>query len=172
MIKGKNFSVCPITTHLDLKNVSKKIKKKVIINKIKVIQKSFYKMFKKKPIIGVLGLNPHNAEFRSNSEEVKEIIPAINKLKKNGFNINGPFVSDTIFIKNYKYFDVIVGMYHDQVLAPFKSIYKFNAINLTLGLKYLRVSPDHGVANELINKKKANPRSLIECIKFINKFGK
>ena len=63
-------------------------------------------------------------------------------------------------------------MYHDQVLAPFKSIYKFNAINLTLGLKYLRVSPDHGVANELINKKKANPRSLIECIKFINKFGK
>ena len=71
MIKGKKFSDCPITPHLDLKNVSKKIKKKFIINKIKTIQKSFYKMFKKKPIIGVLGLNPHNAEFRSNSEEVK-----------------------------------------------------------------------------------------------------
>ena len=62
-------------------------------------------------------------------------------------------------------------MYHDQVLIPFKSIFKFNAINLTLGLKYLRASPDHGVASELIKKNKANALGLIECIKFINKFG-
>jgi 4-hydroxythreonine-4-phosphate dehydrogenase len=61
-------------------------------------------------------------------------------------------------------------MYHDQVLAPFKSIFKFNAINLTLGLKYLRASPDHGVAQNLIGKNKANPTSLIECINFFNKF--
>ena len=57
-------------------------------------------------------------------------------------------------------------MYHDQVLAPFKSIFKFNAINLTLGLKYLRLSPDHGVAKSLIKKNKADPSSLIECIQF------
>ena len=62
-------------------------------------------------------------------------------------------------------------MYHDQVLAPFKTLYKFNAINLTLGLKYLRVSPDHGVATNLIGKNKANYSSLYECIKFCNKFG-
>ena len=62
-------------------------------------------------------------------------------------------------------------MYHDQVLAPFKSIYKFDAINITLGLKYLRVSPDHGVAKDIIKKNKANSLSLLECIKFINKFG-
>jgi 4-hydroxythreonine-4-phosphate dehydrogenase len=62
-------------------------------------------------------------------------------------------------------------MYHDQVLTPFKTIYKFDAINITLGLNYLRVSPDHGVALDLIKKNKANSLSLLNCIKFINKFG-
>ena len=63
-------------------------------------------------------------------------------------------------------------MYHDQVLSPFKTIYKFDAINVTLGLKYLRVSPDHGTAFNLIGKNKANSLSLLKCINFINKFGK
>ena len=79
-------------------------------------------------------------------------------------------MADTIFINDYKKFDIIVGMYHDQVLAPFKALFKFNAINLTLGLKYLRVSPDHGTAKKF-NKKKKLIISLIKCIKFINKFG-
>ena len=72
----------------------------------------------------------------------------------------------------FKKYDVIIGMYHDQVLAPFKALYKFDAINITLGLKYLRVSPDHGIASDLICKKKANPNSLINCIKFIEKYAK
>ena len=63
-------------------------------------------------------------------------------------------------------------MYHDQILTPFKAIFKFNAINVTLGLKYLRASPDHGTASNLIGKKKAKAESLLECINFINKFGK
>ena len=78
-------------------------------------------------------------------------------------------VADTLFIKDFKNYDVIVGMFHDQVLTPFKSIFKYNAINITLGLNYLRVSPDHGVAVDLIGKNKANPQSLIECINFLNK---
>ena len=172
MIKSKKFSVCPITTHINLKNVSKSIKKNLLILKINTIQKYYKKLFLKKPKIGVLGLNPHNAELRKDSEEVKQIIPAIKKLKQLGLKISGPLVSDTIFIKDFKNYDVIVGMYHDQVLAPFKSIFNFDAINLTLGLKYLRVSPDHGVAYNLIKKNKANPSSLLECIKFINKIGK
>ena len=93
-------------------------------------------------------------------------------LKKNGVLIKGPLVSDTIFIQDYKNFDVIVGMYHDQVLGPFKSIFKFDAINITLGLKYLRVSPDHGTAKSLIKQNKANPSSLIHSINFIDKYGK
>ena len=171
LIKSKNLSVSPITTHLDLKDVSKNIKSKLIIIKVKTIHNFFMKLFKKKPIIGVLGLNPHNAEFRTGSKEVVEIIPAIRKLKKLGCNIKGPLVADTTFIKEYNKYDVIVGMYHDQVLTPFKTIYKFDAINITLGLSYLRASPDHGVALDLIKKNKANSLSLLNCIKFINKFG-
>ena len=115
-------------------------------------------------------MNPHNAELRKNSEEVKEIIPAVKVLKKKNINLEGPLVADTLFISEYKKYDVIVGMFHDQVLNPFKTIFKFNAINITLGLNYLRVSPDHGTATKLIGKNKANPLSLISCIKFLNKF--
>ena len=172
LITNNNFSVSPITTHLELKNVSKKIKKNIIILKIQTIQKNYFKIFKRKPKIGILGLNPHNAELNNKSEEVKQIIPAINMLKKKGINIKGPLVADTVFIQDYKRFDIIVGMYHDQVLAPFKSIFKFDAINLTMGLNYLRVSPDHGVAKDIIEKNRANPLSLLKCIKFIKKFGK
>tara|TARA_B100001057_G_scaffold85044_1_gene80861 strand:- start:107 stop:1072 length:966 start_codon:yes stop_codon:yes gene_type:complete len=171
LIKNNNLSVSPITTHIDLKDVHKNINSKKIILKIKTINKYFIKLFKKKPKIGILGLNPHNAELRKGSTEVTEIIPAINKLKKLKFKIDGPIVADTIFIKNFKKYDVIVGMYHDQVLSPFKSIFKFNGINLTLGLKYLRVSPDHGVAKDLIKKKQANYNSLYDCINFLYKFG-
>ncbi len=171
LIKSNTLSVSPITTHLDIKEISKKINKVRIQNKIKTIVKWYKRSLKINPKIAILGLNPHNAELRKNSEEKKIIIPTISKLKKLKFNIWGPFVADTLFIKDYAKYDVIIGMYHDQVLAPFKALFKFKAINITLGLKYLRASPDHGIAVDLIGKNKASPLSMIECIKFINKFG-
>ncbi len=171
LIRNNELAVSPITTHNNLKDVSRILNKKMIITKIKSINYNYQKIFLKKPKIAILGLNPHNAELRKNSEEKKFIIPAIKHLKKKNIKVYGPFVSDTIFIDDYKKFDVIVGMYHDQVLAPFKALYKFDAINLTLGLKYLRLSPDHGVAKNLIGKNKADPTSLKECIKFLNRFG-
>ena len=119
-----------------------------------------------------MGLNPHNAEMRKNSEEKKIIIPAILRLKRLNIKVHGPLVADTLFIQDYKKFDVIVGMYHDQVITPFKTIFKFDAINITLGLKYLRVSPDHGTAANLIGKNKSNCASFVKCIEFVNKFGK
>lgn len=172
LIKSNSLTVCPITTHIDIKDISKKLKQNLIINKIKTINKWYKKNEKKIPKIGILGLNPHNAELRKNSEEIRHIIPSIRKLRKLKININGPLVSDSMFIEKYKNYDVIVGMYHDQVLIPVKTICKYEAINVTLGLNYLRVSPDHGVASNIINKNKANPKSLINCIKFVNKFGK
>ncbi len=168
LIYNKRFSVLPITTHIHLKNVPKKISKRLIIKKLITLKKNYRKFVKKAPKIGILGLNPHNAEFDRNSEEKKVIIPAISKLKQIGFKIQGPLPADTTFISNYKNYDVLVGMYHDQVLTPFKSIFNFDAINITLGLKYLRVSPDHGPAIDLIKKKKANYLSLYRCIQFIN----
>ena len=168
MIYNKNLSVSPITTHLNLRNVAKKIKKKLIIQKLKTITNWYKKKFKKKAKIAILGLNPHNGELKKEIEEKKIIIPAIKKLKKLGMNVRGPEVADTIFMNNYKSYNVIVGMYHDQVLAPFKTLYKFDAINLTIGLKYPRVSPDHGVAKNLVLKKKSNPLSFIRCIEYLN----
>ena len=172
LIRNDKLSVCPITTHIDIKEIKRRINKKVISEKIKTINKWFLKSYKKKPKIGVLGLNPHNAEYRKDSEEKKIIIPTILALKKKGYKIEGPLVADTLFIYDYRNYDVIVGMYHDQVIAPFKTLFKFNAINTTLGLEYLRVSPDHGTAKDLIGKNKANAESLISAIKFVNKFGK
>ena len=154
LISNNKLAVCPITTHIDIKDVSRKIKKKIIINKIITINKWFQTKYKKKIKVGVLGLNPHNAELRKNSEEIKNIIPAINSLKKKGVSVDGPLVADTVFIKDYKKYHVLVGMFHDQVLTPFKTLFKFDAVNITLGLKYIRVSPDHGIAKNLIFKKK------------------
>ena len=142
----------------------------MIENKVKTANTWYKKTYRKSPKIAMLGLNPHNAELRNNSEEIKEIFPAVKHLISKGIKINGPLVSDTIFINDYKKYDVIVGMYHDQVLAPFKTLYKFNAINITLGLSYLRVTPDHGTAVDLILKNKANPESLERCVKYLKKF--
>ena len=169
MIHNRQFSVCPITTHINIKDINKKINSKLIFKKISTLNKYYKKLFKKKPKIGVLGLNPHNGELRNNSEEKLKIIPAIMKLKNKGFNITGPLVTDTVFVNLYKKYDVLIGMYHDQVLAPFKAIFHFKAINVTLGLNYIRVSPDHGPALNLLGKNKANYISLMECIKFINR---
>ncbi len=172
LIRNKKLSVIPITTHIDVKQISRKISLIKIINKVKTAEFWFKYHFNRKPKIGILGLNPHNAELRKGSEENKIIIPAIKKLKILKIKIKGPLVADTLFINDYKNFDIIIGMYHDQILTPFKAIFKFNAINVTLGLKYLRASPDHGTASNLIGKKKAKAESLLECINFINKFGK
>ena len=170
LIHNKKLSVVPLTTHINVNKVSKKLDTNLIIKKMNTLQKQFIKLFKKRPKIGILGLNPHNAELTQNSEEVKIIIPAVSRLKKKGFHINGPLSADTLFIDNYKKYDVVVGMYHDQVLAPFKALFKFDGINITLGLNYLRVSPDHGPARDLIKKNQANYLSLLSSIKFFNNF--
>ena len=169
LIKNSQLAVSPLTTHLNLIQVSKQIKKDLITKKVITINDWYRSKLRKKPKIAILGLNPHNAEFRKNSEEIKIIIPAIKILKKKGINLTGPLVADTIFINDYQKYDVIVGMYHDQVLAPFKGLYKYDAINITLGLRYLRLSPDHGTAFNLIKKNKASPLSLIRCLQFIKK---
>ena len=169
LIYNKELAVSPITTHIPINIVSKKLNKNMIINKVKIIN-YFYKTFlKKKPNIGILGLNPHNFSPSKNSEEKKIIIPAIKSIKKLKIKVIGPISPDTSFMQYKKIkLDVLVGMYHDQVLLPFKSLFNYNAINVTLGLPYFRVSPDHGVGENIIGKNKANPKSLVESIKFFN----
>ena len=145
IIHNKNLSVCPLTTHLPIKYVNKKINKLEIISKVKLISNFWKKQFGKKVKIGVSGLNPHCESIDSFNEDKIIILPAIKKLRKLKYNIEGPLAADTIFLKdNRKKFDVIIGMYHDQVLTPIKTLFEYDAINITIGLPFLRISPDHG----------------------------
>lgn len=169
LIYNQRLSVCPITTHLPVSQISKKINRKLIREKI-IIVNDFYKKFLGiKPKIAVTGLNPHCESVLNFNEDEKIILPTIKSLKKK-INVQGPFPADTIFLSNNrKKFDVIVGMYHDQVLGPIKTLFEYNAINITLGLPFLRITPDHGPNEKMIGKNKSNPISLIKAIKFLDK---
>lgn len=169
LIYNNKLSVAPITTHIPLKQVSSKIKKSMIVKKVKIINNFYEKIFNRKPNFAILGLNPHNFSPSKKSEEKKIIYKAIESLSRLKIKVSGPISTDSSFMifKKYK-FNVIIGMYHDQVLTPFKALYNYNAINITLGLPYIRISPDHGVAENIVGKRIANPKSLIESIKFFN----
>ena len=169
LIYNKNLSVSPITTHLPIKLISKNIKKKVIISKIKLLCNFYKNHLKKTPNIAVTGLNPHCESILKFNEDTKIVNTSVKILQKKGFKISGPYSADTLFIKNNrKKYDVIVGMYHDQVLTPIKTIYEYDAINITLGLPFIRISPDHGPNENMIGKNSSNPLSLIRALEFLD----
>ena len=170
LIYNKQLSVCPVTTHLPLKNVSRSINRNIIQDKINLVNDFYLKYLKLKPRIAVTGLNPHCESILKFNEDEKIIKPAIITMKKRNINVKGPFPADTIFSsKNRKLFDVVIGMYHDQVLAPIKALYEFDAINITMGLPFLRATPDHGPNKEMAGKNKSNPTSLIRALEFLDK---
>ena len=169
LIYNKKLSVCPITTHLPIKLVTKQISKKIITNKVFLINNFYKKNFGFKPKISILGLNPHCESVHKYNEDEKIIKPTIENLKKK-YNISGPFAADTMFLKeNRKKINVVVGMYHDQVLTPLKTLYEYDAINITLGLPFIRISPDHGPNEKMLGMNKSNPTSLLRSIQFLDK---
>jgi len=170
LIFNKKLSVSPLTTHLALKDVHKEITKQKIYKQVRLINSFYKKKFNKIPSIAITGLNPHCESNFQNSEEDKIIIPAIKKLRLKNTKINGPFSADTIFTKLLlKKYDVIIGMYHDQVLSPMKALFNFDAINITLGLPFTRFSPDHGPNYSMLGKNLSDPKSLIQALKFLDK---
>ena len=169
IIYNKKLSVCPLTTHLPIKYVSKRINKLELIKKVRLVDKFWKIKFNKKIKIGVTGLNPHCESIDSFNEDKSIIYPTIKKLKKLKYDIQGPLAADTIFLKNNrKKFDLIIGMYHDQVLAPIKTLFEYEAINITIGLPFIRVSPDHGPNESMLGKNKSNHLSLHNSIKFLD----
>ncbi len=168
LIYNKKLSVSPITTHLPIQDIKKNISSKKIIQNILTINSFFKKKLNKKAKFAITGLNPHCETNKKFSEENKIILPAIKKIKKFNINIDGPFPADTLFLKkNIKKYNVVIGMYHDQVLTPIKTLFEFKAINITLGLPFIRITPDHGPNNSMLGKNKSNPISLIETFKFL-----
>ena len=152
--------------HVPIKNIPKLITKKRVKSNVKIVHQTLVNDFKvKKPKIALLGLNPHAGENgRIGNEEKKIITPAINELRDLG--IKGPYVPDAFFAnKLYKNFDMVIGMYHDQVLIPFKML-NFNlGVNYTAGLPIVRTSPDHGTAFDIAGKNIADYSSIIEAFK-------
>ena len=120
---------------MPLKLISNKINRKIIKEKIVLINNFYKKIIGFKPKIAVTGLNPHCESILKFNEDIRIIYPVIKSLKKKGFSISGPFPADTIFLKqNRVKYNVILGMYHDQVLSPLKALMEYDAINITLGL--------------------------------------
>ena len=170
LIFNDKLSVSPVTTHLALKDVHKHISKEKIKSHIRLISQFYKKRFKKNPRIAITGLNPHCESNFNDCEEDAIISPTIKYLKNKKFRVEGPFPADTIFMQKYlKKFDVIVGMYHDQVLSPMKALFGFDAINITLGLPFVRISPDHGPNSSMLGKNLSDPKSLMEALKFLDK---
>ncbi|CAN1607667.1 PdxA Pyridoxal phosphate biosynthesis protein [Candidatus Pelagibacterales bacterium] len=173
LLFNENFSVLPLTTHIPLKKVYKEISYKKIEKACKNLNNFYLKTIKRKKFkIGILGLNPHNGENGYiGNEEKKIIIPAINKLKKN-YPIIGPLSPDTSFLQREKLkIDVLIGHYHDQILTTFKTKFDFDAINITIGLPFIRISPDHGIGTGIIGKGIANPTSFKKAVKFFSKYN-
>lgn len=169
LIYNKKFSVSPVTTHLPIKYVSKHLNQRKIINNVKEIDFFYRKKLNHKPKFAILGLNPHCESIENHSEEERIITPAIKFLKRKKLDVEGPFSADTFFIKkNLNKFNVVIGMYHDQVIAPFKTLYNFDAINITLGLPFIRVSPDHGPNIPMFDKNKSDASSVFCAINFFN----
>lgn len=170
LIYNQELSVSPATTHLPIKEVHKHLSVNKLLMQIDLIKKFYKKKIKKDCSIAITGLNPHCESNYKDSEEKNIIIPAIKIAKRKYQKIYGPLSADSLFmINNRNKFNVIIGMYHDQVLGPIKSIYNFKAINITLGLPFIRISPDHGPNSVMQGKNKSDPSSLIEAIKFLDK---
>ena len=168
LLHSPDLNVVPLTTHVPIKDISKYITKKLLIEKIEVLSLELEKYFKiKNPKIYVSGLNPHSGDNGFiGKEEIDNIIPAITYLKEKGINVFGPISADTMFEKNFrKKFDVAVCMFHDQALIPIKTLYFNKVVNITLGLDFLRTSPDHGTALDIAGLNLANPTSMMGAIK-------
>ena len=156
------------TTHLPLNKVSEAITKESLEEILVILNQDMKKYFAlKQPHILICGLNPHAGENGYlGMEEIETITPVINKLKKKGFNLEGPLPADTLFTEPYlKKADAVLAMYHDQGLPVLKHVGFGEAVNITLGLPFIRTSVDHGTAFDLAGTGKANSGSLNAAIK-------
>lgn len=167
MVGGK-LRVAFVTTHVALKDVPRLITTEDIFKTIIISNDNLKKYFNlNKPRIAVCGLNPHAGEEGIfGDEERKIIIPAIEKARKKGTRCDGPVSADTVFYRVLKgAYDLVVALYHDQGAIPLKLHAFETGVNITLGIPFIRTSPDHGTAYDIAGKGIANPHSMIEAIK-------
>lgn len=163
LMYSEAIRVVPFTTHIPLREVPQRVKKEELVGKIKLVVREYGKLFGKELSIGVLGLNPHAGDQGViGTEDVEEILPAVEELKAQGYRVEGPLSPDSAFLKEG--FDLFLAMYHDQGLIPFKLLSKGEGVNITLGLPFVRTSPAHGTAYEIAWKGIADERSALRAL--------
>ncbi|MBI4352936.1 MAG: 4-hydroxythreonine-4-phosphate dehydrogenase PdxA [Candidatus Omnitrophica bacterium] len=169
MLVGGKLKAALVTRHIALKDVSKFISKKRVEEAILLTAEELKRSFGiRRPRIVVCGLNPHAGEEGNfGREEIEEIIPAVRSAgRKTDAEIIGPLSPDALFHDAYKgFYDAEICMYHDQGLIPLKMIARGSAVNVTLGLPFVRTSPDHGTAYDIAGQGKADPGSMLEAMK-------
>lgn len=164
---AENLRVALVTTHLPVSRVAKAFNKDDIVDKLRIFNRSLQQDFNiQKPRIAVLGLNPHCGDNGLLGNEEKEIIePAIQEANDNQILCFGPYAADGFFGNaQYRRFDGVLAMYHDQGLAPFKAIAMGNGVNVTVGLPYVRTSPDHGTGYDIAGQGVASEKSMRQAI--------
>jgi len=174
MIWCEELAVVPVTIHVPLKDVPALLNADLIVETGRIVARELAQRFGiARPRLAVCGLNPHaGEEGRLGREEIEIIGPAIARLVKEGIAAGGPYPADTLFHPEArKRHDAVIGMYHDQVLAPIKTIAFDRAVNVTLGLPFVRTSPDHGTAFDLAGTGRANPASLLAALKLAERLA-
>jgi 4-hydroxy-L-threonine phosphate dehydrogenase PdxA len=168
MFLSRKMKASLVSIHEPIRNVTRIIKEKQLHNIFNVVINSLHNDFNlHNPKIAVLGLNPHAGESGAiGNEEQDIIIPALKNYTLNKY-LAGPFSPDAFFAnRSYKNYDMVIGMYHDQLLIPFKLLNFGGGVNYTAGLPIIRTSPDHGVAYDIAGKNLANPSSMIQAYKY------
>ncbi len=163
-----NLRVALLTTHLPLAEVPAQVKKEPLEKLLRLVQRELLRLGFAKPRIAVAALNPHGGEGGLfGQEEATEMLPAIEACRnKHGIDVTGPFSGDTIFLRAARgEFDMVISCYHDQGLIPIKCFAFGEAVNVTLGLPFIRTSVDHGTGFDIAGQGKANPASMITAIK-------
>jgi 4-hydroxythreonine-4-phosphate dehydrogenase len=171
LMVNEELKVILCTIHVPLLKAVLSLDEKLILKTIIAANKACYNFGIKNPRIGVAGLNPHAGENGTMGDEEQIFIkPAIQEAINSGLNVSGPFSPDIIFsLAREKKFDIVVSLYHDQGLIPFKYFGVGNGVNITIGLPFVRTSPDHGTAFDIAGKGIANPNSFFKAIRYAEK---
>ncbi|HWT11603.1 MAG TPA: 4-hydroxythreonine-4-phosphate dehydrogenase PdxA [Allosphingosinicella sp.] len=168
MLAGPTLRVIPVTTHMPLRAVAEALTADLIVAKGRAAARGLQRQFGiAEPRLAVAGLNPHAGEEGAlGREEIDVIIPAIERLRAEGYRVSGPHPPDIMFQERRRQgYDAALCMYHDQALIPLKTLHFDEGINVTLGLPIVRTSPDHGTAFDIAGRNLADPRAMIAAIR-------
>jgi 4-hydroxythreonine-4-phosphate dehydrogenase len=174
MLWSRTLAVVPITVHVPLRAVPQGLTTELIVRTGRIVARELRERFDiPRPRLAVAGLNPHAGEAGALGREDETVVmPAVTQLQAEGINAKGPLPADTMFhTRARKAYDAALAMYHDQALIPIKTIAFDDAVNVTLGLPFIRTSPDHGTAFDIAGKGVARPKSLIAALRLAARLG-